>query len=44
LQPVTWGAPAARKFIALCLEYPHEQEVMRVQLMDAGKAPYPPTR
>jgi hypothetical protein len=42
LESVTWGAPAARKFIALCLEYSHEQEAMRAQLMAAGKDPDPP--
>jgi len=43
LQPVRWDAPAARQFIALCLEYPQEQEVIRAQLISAGKAPDPPT-
>ena len=42
LEPVTWGAPTAKKYIALCLEYPREQEVMRAQLIAAGKDPDPP--
>jgi hypothetical protein len=42
LEPVTWSRVLAQRYIALCLQYPREQEVMRGQLMDAGKGPNPP--
>ncbi len=43
LEPVAWRGAEAQKYIALCLENPREQAVIRAQLMDAGKDPDPPT-
>lgn len=42
LEPVSWNGKQAQKYITLCLEYSREQEVMRAQLIAAGKAPDPP--
>ena len=43
LEPVTWSAAQAQKYIAFCLEQPREQDVSRARLIDAGKDPDPPS-
>ena len=43
LEPVTWSAAQAQKYIALCLEQSREQDVSRARLINAGKDPDPPT-
>jgi hypothetical protein len=43
LEPVTWSAAQAQKYIALCLEQSREQDVSRARLIDAGKDPDPPS-
>jgi hypothetical protein len=42
LEPVSWTGKQAKDYITLCLAYPREQQVMRAQLIAAGKAPDPP--
>jgi len=42
LEPRTWSAAQAQRFIALCLDQPREQDVARMQLIEAGQEPDPP--
>jgi hypothetical protein len=42
LKPVSWSTTQAQAYIALCLDYPSEQAVLREQLIAAGKDPDPP--